>query len=156
MGDGVSESYYLDMVLMTDDSVLKEYLEKEVDIIQSIINRLANNSFLIKGWAITLIVVTLLFEGSEDKVFVAFIPLIAFWYLDSYFLQQERLYRELYKWVITSRLQTNDHLLDMNAHRFDANVQSVVKIMFSVTLLTFYGSITFLLIAAILLTKLCS
>ena len=144
------------MVLMTDDAILKEYLVKEIDVIQSIINRLANNSFLIKGWAITLIVVTLLFEGSEDKVFVAFIPLIAFWYLDSYFLQQERLYRELYKWVINNRLQTRDHLLDMNAHRFDGNVQSVIKIMFSVTLLTFYGSITFLLIAAIVLTRLCS
>lgn len=141
---------------MTDDPILKEYLEKEVDIIQSVINRLANNSFLIKGWAITLIVVTLLFEGSEDKVFVAFIPLIAFWYLDSYFLQQEKLYRELYKWVINNRLQTRDYLLDMNAHRFDANVQSVIQIMFSVTLLTFYGSITFLLIAAIVLTRLCS
>jgi hypothetical protein len=133
-----------------DETVLRHYLEKEIDIIQGIINRLAHDSFLVKGWAITLIVVTLLLQGSEEKVIVAFVPLIAFWILDSYYLQQERLYRELYKWVISKRLNTDEHLFDMNATRFKDKVHSIPQVMASITLLTFYGSIALLLLLLIL------
>lgn len=135
---------------MDDETVLRQYLEKEIDIIQGIINRLAHDSFLVKGWAITLIVVTLLIQGSEEKVVVAFVPLVAFWILDSYYLQQERLYRELYKWVISNRLNTTEHLFDMNAARFKDRVHSLPQVMFSITLLTFYGSIALLLLLLIL------
>jgi len=34
----------------------KEILHKEIDLVQNVINRMANNSFLLKGWLITLIV----------------------------------------------------------------------------------------------------
>ena len=34
-------------------------LEKEIDLIQACINRMAQNSFMVKGWAITLIAVVL-------------------------------------------------------------------------------------------------
>jgi len=36
-----------------------EILHKEIDLIQGIINRMANNSFLLKGWIISLIAVIL-------------------------------------------------------------------------------------------------
>ncbi len=72
---------------------------------------------------------------------IAFIPLIVFWFLDAYFLQQERLYRELYKWVVANRHKTEEHLFDMNAYRFKGNVQSKLRIMFSITLGWFYGSV---------------
>lgn len=137
-----------------DEEVLRDYLKKEIDIVQNIINRLAHNSFMVKGWAITLIVVTLLLKRNDETILVALIPLIAFWYLDSYFLQQERLYRELYKWIINNRLKTYELLFDMNAYRFKDNVQSRLEIMFSVTLLTFYGSI-FVLLMLLLFYHLC-
>lgn len=72
---------------------------KEIDITQDIIKRMASNSFMIKGWTITPVVATLLFKGNKMQVFIAFIPLIVFLFLDAYFLWQERLYRELYNWV---------------------------------------------------------
>ncbi len=122
---------------MKDD--LKGYMFKEVEIIQSIIRRMASNSFLVKGWTITLVAVTLLFKGTRYHVFIAFIPLIAFWYLDAYFLWQERLYRKLYEWVINNRLKTDQYLLDMNAYRFRDEVESVPRIMRSLTLGLFYG-----------------
>ena len=60
---------------------LKEYMLKEIDIIQDIIKRMAFNSFIIKGWAITLVVVTLLLKGTEKyQVWLAFIPLLVFWF----------------------------------------------------------------------------
>lgn len=125
---------------------LKEYMLKEIDLIQDIIRRMASNSFLLKGWTITLVVATLLLRNNNNsKVTVAYIPLIIFWYLDSYYLQKERMYRELYNWVIKNRLKTDEYLLDMRVHRFSSKMDSIPQVMFSRTMLSFYGSI-FLLI----------
>jgi len=126
---------------------LKEFLLKEVEIIQDIIKRMAFNSFLIKGWTITLVAVTLLLKGSKYQVLIAFIPLIVFWFLDAYFLWQERLYRRLYNWVIQNRMETDKFLFDMNAYRFKKEEQSILRIMFSITLGWFYGSIFILTLA---------
>ena len=120
---------------------LKEFMLKEIEIIQDIIKRMAFNSFMMKGWTVTLVAVTLLLKGSEYQVFIAFIPLIVFWYLDAYFLWQERLYRRLYNWVVQNRMQTEEFLFDMNAYRFKDEEQSKFRIMFSITLGWFYGSI---------------
>ena len=120
---------------------LKEFMLKEIEIIQDIIKRMAFNSFMMKGWTVTLVAVTLLLKGSEYQVFIAFIPLIVFWYLDAYFLWQERLYRRLYNWVVQNRMQTEEFLFDMNAYRFKEEEQSKFRIMFSITLGWFYGSI---------------
>ena len=120
---------------------LKEFMLKEIEIIQDIIKRMAFNSFVIKGWTITLVAVTLLLKGGKYQVFIAFIPLFVFWFLDAYFLWQERLYRRLYNWVINNRLKTAEYLFDMNAYRFKNEEQSKLRIMFSITLGWFYGSI---------------
>lgn len=125
---------------------LKTYMLKETQIIQDTIKRMASNSFIIKGWTITLVVVTLLLKGTKHQIFIAFIPLLVFWFLDTYFLWQERMYRMLYEWVIHNRLKTEEHLLDMNAYRFKPQVQSKFRIMFSVTLGWFYGSLALLII----------
>ena len=130
---------------MEDKANLKEYLLKEIDVIQEIIKRMAFNSFMIKGWAITLVVVALLLKGTKHQVLIAFIPLLVFWALDSYFLWQERMYRKLYDWVISNRLKTDEYLFDMNAYRFKDTVQSKFRIMFSITLGWFYGSIAVLI-----------
>ena len=125
---------------------LKEFMLKEIEIIQDIIKRMAFNSFIIKGWAITLVIVTLLLKGTKYQVLIAFIPLLVFWFLDGYFLWQERMYRKLYEWVINNRLKTDEYLFDMNAYRFKDQVQSKFRIMFSITLGWFYGSIAILLV----------
>jgi len=131
---------------MTDKQDRSTYLLKEIDIIQGIINRIAHDSFLIKGWTITLVVAALLLKGSNLQVFLAWIPLLVFWFLDAYFLWQERMYRKLYGWVIQNRLETDGYLFDMNAYRFKKEVQSKLGIMFSTTLGWFYGSIAILII----------
>lgn len=140
---------------MENKESLKEYMIKEIELIQDIIKRMAFNSFMIKGWAVTLVVVTLLLKGTEEyHVWLAFIPLLVFWFLDAYFLWQERMYRKLYEWVINNRLKTEEYLFDMNAYRFKDKVSSRVRIMLSITLGWFYGSIAILIIiyALVLLT----
>ncbi|NAT11421.1 hypothetical protein C4E22_07805 [ANME-1 cluster archaeon AG-394-G06] len=141
---------------MEEKEILREYMLKEIDIVQDIIKRMAFNSFMIKGWAITLVVVTLLLKGAEYQVWIAFIPLLVFWFLDAYFLWLERMYRRLYEWIIKNRLKTDEYLFNMNAYRFKDEVQSKLRIMFSITLGGFYGSIAILIIIyalVVLITK---
>ncbi len=131
---------------MLEKEQIEKFFVEELKIIQDIIKRMAFNSFMIKGWAITLVVVTLLLKGSKYQILIAFIPLLVFWFLDAYFLWQERMYRELYKWVIQNRLKTDEYLFDMNAYRFKDKVQSRLRIMFSITVGWFYGCIAVLVV----------
>jgi len=75
---------------MEDRETLKECMMKEVEIIQDIIKRMALNSFVIKGWAVTLGVGTLLLKRAEHQIWLGFLPVVVFWFLDAYFLWQER------------------------------------------------------------------
>lgn len=42
-----------------DKKELKTVMEKEIDLVQGCISRMAQNSFVIKGWTITLIALPL-------------------------------------------------------------------------------------------------
>ena len=119
----------------------RELMLKEVEIIQAIIRRMAFHSFFIKGWTVTLVAVVLLLRGTPYQALIAYVPLLVFWFLDAYFLWQERLYRRLYNWVIRHRWETDEHLLDMNAYRFKGEEQPLWRVMFSLTLGGFYGSL---------------
>jgi hypothetical protein len=75
---------------------------KHMEMIQSVVARLAGNSFLIKGWALTLTVAILGFavnKNSSGLAAVAGIPILVFWRLDGYYLHTEWLFRELHKKV---------------------------------------------------------
>ena len=87
---------------------------KHLDMIQAVISRMASNSFALKGWAVTLMAgIFALASKDSDKMYfaIAFIPLIVFWFLDSYYLQQERLFRNLYNKV---RIEENDKKIDFS------------------------------------------
>ena len=95
-------------------------LEKEIDLIQSCINRMAHNSFIVKGWMISILAVLL---GLLSKTFdvtilsiVCIIVSICFWYLDGFFLRLERLYRWKYEWVINKRMISDKYYYDLNPY----------------------------------------
>lgn len=50
---------------MDNKGIPKEYMLKEIEIIQDVIRQMGFNSFVIKGWAITLVVVILLLKGAN-------------------------------------------------------------------------------------------
>ena len=131
----------------------KEILHKEIDLIQGVINRMANNSFLLKGWMITIIVAvmaltkdTLVTNDISYLSILLLLPLLVFWYLDAFFLHKEKCYRELYKWVIENRLSSDDFKYSLDYTRFEENVDKIGEIMFSKTLRTFYGITALILI----------
>lgn len=105
--------------------------------IQNIINRMAGNSFLIKGFAITF--VTTLYSYLLDKhcVQIIFIPIFLFWYLDSYFLYQEKLYRKLYEKVAKNEILSNE--FSLNVSICAGKVESFWKVLlWNKTILPFY------------------
>lgn len=121
-----------------------EVLHKEIDLMQACITRMAHNSFLLKGWAISIIAVILALadKALEPAIFsaVVLIPLFSFWYLDAYFLRTERMYRKMYEWVIEKRCAGDkSNLYDLNPLRFAADVETIKKTMWSITLRWFYG-----------------
>ena len=89
---------------------------KHLEFIQGVINRLASNSFQMKGWSVVLvaaILVLLAREGRLDAAFIALGPVLVFWGLDGYFLWQERLYRALYDHVRTLDEDRIDFSMDV-------------------------------------------
>ncbi len=114
---------------------------KHMEMIQNVINRMAANSFSLKGWAVTLIagIFALASKDADKKYFfVAYIPIVVFWLLDSYYLFQERLYRALYNKV--RKLNENEIDFDMNANKaeFKRGNNVVWKCFFSKTEMWFY------------------
>lgn len=72
---------------------------RHLEMIQGVINRMAGNSFMLKGWAVTLAAgIFALASKDADKMYflITYVPVVVFWFLDSYYLLQERLYRDLY------------------------------------------------------------
>ncbi len=121
----------------------KELLVKHLEMIQGVINRMAHNSFLIKGWSITILTAIILFASSSSalsacliSVFIALV-LLAFWILDGYFLWQERLYRALYNHVRELKKEDIDFSMDTNKYKKQKK-NTFLCSMFSVTLLIFY------------------
>lgn len=78
---------------------MNEFKMKHLELIQTIITRMATNSFMIKGWSITL--VSALFalaakDADARYVIISYFPVSTFWLLDGYYLFQETLFRRLY------------------------------------------------------------
>ena len=114
---------------------------KHLEIIQGVINRLANNSFLIKGWMITVSLAGFsLFINQKEMPLLGTVSFIVilFWVLDAYYLRQERLFRKLY-----SNCAKGDTVkpFDMDVFKYNKEVDSLVYTMFSYPTLLFYISI---------------
>ena len=113
-----------------------------IGTIQHIINRTATNSFIIKGWTVAALGIVLLLSGTRYQALIAVFALLVFWYLDAYFLRQEKTYRALYNEIVKNKLNTGDEFFDMRTARYEASiaVPRPSKLMLSKTLLIFYGS----------------
>lgn len=117
---------------------------KHLEMIQMIVNRMAGNSFLIKGWSITL--VSALFalaakDADTRYVLISYFPAIIFWSLDGYFLFQERLFRSLFDKVRISQELESD--FSMNTTGLENGPATWLSATFSKTILSFHGVVFF-------------
>ena len=99
---------------------MSEDRRKHLEFIQAVIARQAGNSFLVKGWALTVAAAFYGFAANKDAWPVAVIGIfasVAFGYLDAFFLRQERLFRCLYKAVIASGSTVSDYSMDTDPYK---------------------------------------
>ena len=113
---------------------------KHLEFIQNVILRMSTNSFLIKGWAITLI--SALFalaskDANRNYVMVSYIVIPVFWILDGFLISNERKFRALYEKVA---LKSDDNIdFNMDISSFNNKNRTWIMGIFSKTLILFYG-----------------
>lgn len=151
------EKEAINIIFMPDQNAF----HKEIDLVQDLVKRMAQNSFQIKAWLIGILSAIIAFEkegifatanGADKQLAIwlnlfLLVPVLCFWYLDAFFLSTEKLYRELYKWIIQYRPKTDAYLYDLNTftrtiagetqHLLLAK-NSIGNVMLSKTLLPFY------------------
>jgi hypothetical protein len=73
---------------------------KHLELIQGVINRMGSNSFAVKAWAVGLMAAIFALAAEKGRgpwfLLVAILPVLIFWFLDAFYLRQERLFRRLY------------------------------------------------------------
>lgn len=120
---------------------------KHLDYIQNTISRMADNSFKIRGVCVTVVsaFLGLYIKINEPKVLlITCIPIITFWMLDSYYLQQERKFRCLYNNLTgneTSCKLGDVSALSMSTNRINGHEFEFRTVAFSKTELVIYASL---------------
>jgi hypothetical protein len=103
--------------------------------IQGVITRLAGNSFLIKGWAVTLVSALSAFAAKDADREIAWIgcgAAVVFAGLDAMYLANERAFRDLYQDAVAGAKTA----FDMG--RRDINLWHFLEALFSWSVLPIY------------------
>ena len=128
---------------------------KHLEFIQSVITRMNSNSFLLKGWTITLISALFALAAKDANlnfVLVSYIVIPIFWILDGFYISQERQYSDLYTNVASKDEANID--FSMNASGYCKGNRTWFSGIFSKTLILFYGvSVLITLIVMFLIKK---
>ena len=130
--------------------------QKHLEFIQNAINRMAGNSFRLKGWTVLLVSALFAFFarfGETGYVFIVIVPILAFWILDGFFLSQERLFRSLYDRVRTLDEPAINYSMDTTVFR-SISRNHWLNSTVSRTLLVFYGVLLGVALAAAILVAL--
>jgi hypothetical protein len=128
---------------------LTETQVRHLEAIQHVITRLAGNSFALKALAGTIAAAVIAYAGSTDNLSpwvsgAGMLPSVVFWLMDAQNLRLERLFRKLYDGVRRGEV---DEPFDMNFIRYNNQVESVLRIAISWSVVWFYLTLVVALIA---------
>ena len=118
---------------------------KHLEFIQGVINRMASNSFLFKGWSVTIIAAVSAFATKDDAPELMIIPIVStliFWFIDGYYLMLERAFRTLYNEVSSTHYSKIDYKMNIKKISFRSWIQVTFK---RPVLWFFYGATLVLL-----------
>ena len=127
-----------------------ERLIKHLEMIQGVVNRLAGNSFAMKGWSVALVsalIAIAVDKGDSGFAFAGLLPAVLFWILDGYFLWQERLFRQLFEAVRSGKRNKAEDFFTMDASPYLSTTPSWFETAFAIgrkkknTLLLFHGTV---------------
>lgn len=132
---------------------------KHLDYIQNVVDRMARNSFMLKGWAVTLVSAIFAFATAQEVVnkvvfiAIAMVPVVMFWIMDGYFLWQERMFRGLYDEVrqIDKEASIN---YGMNPYKYRGGENTWWNSIISITLRIFYGILLVIVLIMMMLFSL--
>jgi hypothetical protein len=133
----------------------KEHLE----MIQAVITRMGSNSFAVKTWSVGLVAALLAFAADRGatpwRILVALVPVVTFWYLDAYYLRQERLFRRLYDAVRLGEASARENgAFSMNTMPYATEPDNKLSVAFwSTTVRTLYLALFVIVLAAFAVAK---
>jgi len=126
---------------------------KHLEFIQAVITRMATNSFLFKGWAITIAAALSGFAAVDSKhglLVIALVSTLMFWALDGYYLWLERCFIALYQLVAARSEEAVDFSMQVDkSHAFCKWFKTLRR----PHLVVFYGSIIAVDIVGIFVIK---
>lgn len=112
---------------------------KHLEFIQNVITRMNSNSFMIKGWCVTLVAALFALAAKDSDVkfaIIAYIVIPTFWVLDGFFIIREKHFRDLYNQV---RLK-NEEDIDYSMTPIPLNIGDwIADGIITHTLVPFYG-----------------
>jgi hypothetical protein len=124
---------------------------KHLEFVQSVISRMAGNSFLTKGWSITIAAAFFALAAKDSRpgfALLALFPALSFWGLDAYYLRLERLFRKLYEDVrsapdddLRERIGPFSLRVDMYSGRIDSWLRTLFSSSVACLHLTIVGSV---------------
>jgi hypothetical protein len=120
---------------------------KHLEMIQMTISKFDNNSFLLRGWAVTLVTAAIALNTKQsDKSFflIAYLPIAVFWIFDGYFVSVKRRYLALYNHV--RKLPDKKIDFSMDSKPFKKGKNTWKSGCFAHFPLVFYGTLLFLVI----------
>ncbi len=123
---------------------------KHLEFIQGVVNRLASDSFRLKGWSVVLVAALFVLLAREDRLeasVLAVLPVLVFWGLDGYFLWQERLFRALYDDVRGRPADEIDFGMDVRPFR-GPFARTWLGATASRTLVAFHGALIVVVVIA--------
>jgi hypothetical protein len=126
---------------------------KHLEFIQAAINRMATNSFLFKGWAITIAAALSAFAAVDTKaalLTIALVTTVMFWGLDGYYLWLERGFVKLHNEVVAKNETDID--FSMKVDKTDA-ARRWFKTCWRYHLAFFYGTIIVIDVIGIFIIK---
>lgn len=141
-----------------DKSTDKDYFIAYLNILQLNIQRMAQNSFMVKGWAIVLLVALIGYCATSKNISIfllssAYVPVFILWWLDTYYLKQERLIRNEYDHVV--KLFNEKKYTSINLFQIKkADIRGKkVKYLFSPSVWPIYIVLCFVLAGLIYIAK---
>jgi hypothetical protein len=127
---------------------------EHVKMLQAAIARMAQNSFLLKGWSVSLatgILAVALAEKRQAFAWLGLLPAFAFWGLDSFYLRQEKLFRSLHDDVCTAFGSSAPVMFGMNTASVSSPPASWWRLLFNRTVVGIHAPLLAVILATALL-----
>lgn len=129
-------------------------VQSHLGILQDIITRMASNSSNCKNWCITLVSAILVIIADKNQpnyIWIALIPILLFFFLDSYYLGLERGFRATYNHFVSKLHNSTATTQDLFVIRPPKGFKlwgTTLGSAFSPAVLPFYGILAITVVLA--------